>query len=382
MHDPEMARLREAAFRRCRKAGATREEADDCAQEALLAALRAKGTGYAVSAAWVRTVAYRRFVDLVRRRSRERSGALAGPETDRTQEGPEDVVVRRLHARWLTDALEELPVVTRSVCEGVSQGDDIDTLAHRHGLTRRSIESHLTRARRTLRQRSLKGLLPIGVLSTLQDALSRLKSVVSVTSSGVATPATLAVFTALAPLLLHSPTGPSSKPELPMTQQQTGHPVRSAAPAPATNGNREHRSGATTESAPAPARPLLPLRRTRATYPLPGKTPKLPSAALPTESTRRAMEGTRRDVGAAARRLAGKVPQPSASPPANLDKVQPSTPSTAPTATPAQPLPTAPARPTRPPTSASTAPPPVPDPGGSVSSDTTPDDGLAYPIRP
>lgn len=315
MEEPELARLRVAAFRRCRQAGATREDADDCAQEALLATLRAR-TSASISVAWIRTVAYRRFVDLVRRRSRERSGGLPSSETDRTQEGPEDLVVGQLHARWLTSTLEELPLLTRQVCEAVGQGDDVGTLADRYGLTRRSIESHLTRARRALRQLSIKGLLPIMFLRTLRDTPTRLKTaVVSAASGGATTPALLIACTALSPLLLHDSAGPPSKP-LPINAQEgngLAHSVRGAMPTTVSGDNPKHRGDTTVESAPAPAHPSPVFGNIATVHPRGRERPKL--SDLP-------VEDTRPDASKATKSLTEVVPAPSVSRPAIRDRPQ------------------------------------------------------------
>lgn len=285
MDELEMARLREAAYRRCRQSGASREDADDCAQEALLVVLRGgQRTPASISTAWIRTVAHRRFVDLVRRRGRERHGTLPDPETDRTQQGPEDVVVGRLHARWLTSNLEALPLVTRQVCEDVGQGADVGTLANRYGLTRRSIESHLTRARRALRQLALKGLFPLVLLRTLRDSLSGSKTAGASTASSGATPAVLLAVTALSPLLLHSSTTSPGEPQEVIQQQSGGagaaHGSGAAFVSSSTPGSRPGpKPGSEPAAKPSPDSsitndaPTPPSKTPALTTQLPVKTP-------------------------------------------------------------------------------------------------------------
>jgi RNA polymerase sigma factor (sigma-70 family) len=151
----ELEVFRRCAFGRCRAAGAEVEDAEDCAQDAV-AALLAQ-TGVLRPKAWVATVAYHRYVDLCRLRQRESTaGLVPQPDTRRpAMAGPEDEVVDRVHARWLVRAMHVLPVTTRAVCLEVAGGGSHRGIAGRLGMTDRAVESHLTRARRSLRGLSL-----------------------------------------------------------------------------------------------------------------------------------------------------------------------------------------------------------------------------------
>ncbi|HEY0640729.1 MAG TPA: sigma-70 family RNA polymerase sigma factor, partial [Pseudonocardiaceae bacterium] len=161
-HPSELERLRHVAFARCRAAGASPEDAQDCAQDALTALLEHPEVHH--PDAWVATVAHHRFIDLCRRRRREDSaGLVPAPATALVEAGPEDEVVGRAHAHWLVTTLRRLPLSTRSVCAAIGDtaaaGDAPDhrEVARRLGLSARSVESHLTRARRSLRGLGLLG---------------------------------------------------------------------------------------------------------------------------------------------------------------------------------------------------------------------------------
>jgi len=149
--------LRRAAFGRCRAAGASVEDAQDCAQDAIASLLAHPEVEHAKS--WVATVAYRRYVDACRLRGREGSAGLMPAAAGTTAEpaGPEEEVVGRAHARWLVGTLVRLPASTRSVCSAIGTGMARHEVADQLGLTDRAVESHLTRARRSLRTLSLGG---------------------------------------------------------------------------------------------------------------------------------------------------------------------------------------------------------------------------------
>jgi len=147
--------LRRVAFGRCRAAGASVEDAQDCAQDAIASLLGSRDVEH--PRAWIATVAYHRYVDVCRLRGREGSAGLMPTAAARISEpaGPEEEVVGRAHAHWLVGAMRGLPASTRSVCSAVGNGLPRQEVADRLGLTDRAVESHLTRARRSLRALSL-----------------------------------------------------------------------------------------------------------------------------------------------------------------------------------------------------------------------------------
>ena len=158
MDQREWGRLRAAVVRRTRAAGASREDAEDATHEALLAAIGQPKHARS-QVAWLATVAQRRRVDLIRRRVREQRVPTADP----TAPGPEDIVVERAHASWLAASLTQLPPTTREVIDAVGAGMAPSEVARSMNLSTRSVESHLTRARRHLRRMGALAV-PVGVL--------------------------------------------------------------------------------------------------------------------------------------------------------------------------------------------------------------------------
>ncbi|HEX2298888.1 MAG TPA: sigma-70 family RNA polymerase sigma factor [Pseudonocardiaceae bacterium] len=171
MDQREWGLLRETVVRRTRASGASREDAEDATHDALLAAI-GRPQHPQSEVAWLSTVAKRRRVDLIRQRVREEQvppgagGASGMPDAyDPTAVGPEDVVVDRAHASWLTASLTQLPATTREVVDAVGSGMDPAEVASSMNLSTRSVESHLTRARRHLRRMGALSV-PVGVLLT------------------------------------------------------------------------------------------------------------------------------------------------------------------------------------------------------------------------
>lgn len=140
----------------CRAAGAGREEAEDCVQDAVVAMLTSRSGGAAVRRpeAWLAVVARRRLVDRIRRTRAEQAalsqGLMWAAHAELEQDVAEQVADRDL-ARWQAAALTNLPPVTQQVCQATSAGLSTGQVAEQMGISRRSVESHLTRARAFLR---------------------------------------------------------------------------------------------------------------------------------------------------------------------------------------------------------------------------------------
>ncbi|PSL52516.1 RNA polymerase sigma factor (sigma-70 family) [Saccharothrix carnea] len=155
MESGELSAAVDQVIRRLRQQGLSRADAEDCAHEALLALLirQTNPDAEPITAvrAWLTLVAHRKLVDRLRRADLERR-TLTHPRTAvPTTSDPADVVTDRAMAGWLAKALDELPEDTLLVCRSVAAGISIDDIAARSGLTRRSVQSHLTRARSLLR---------------------------------------------------------------------------------------------------------------------------------------------------------------------------------------------------------------------------------------
>jgi DNA-directed RNA polymerase specialized sigma24 family protein len=137
-------------------------DAEDCASAALEHALTTAAID--APAAWLREVARRRAVDLVRRRVAERRAILrlatAAAEPDHA-ERVDDLDA----ARWLATQSRQLPPATRRVLERIQHGDSAASVAADLHMTKRSVESHVLRARRHLRAawaRSLSSIVALG----------------------------------------------------------------------------------------------------------------------------------------------------------------------------------------------------------------------------
>lgn len=153
--------VRSILISRLRRLGASREDAEDCVQEAMAAAWskHVEGQQPRDLLAWLTTVARRRYVDLVRadRRHSELSRRVMD-ELDRTDATPEQQIVERVHTRWLAARMEALPQQTQEVCERASAGSEPAEIVADLGLRPRSVEAHLYRARRYLRIQAALGI--------------------------------------------------------------------------------------------------------------------------------------------------------------------------------------------------------------------------------
>ena len=153
---------REELLRVARRRSMSQEDAEDAVHEAMLRAAERPDLDDDRLAAWLTTVTMRLCVDRYRQVSREaevhRSPTLVAP-------GPvpvEEVVCDRAEARWLAVRSGELPARQAEALRLKSQDLDVGQVAHRMGLSYRTVESLLARARRTLRN-SLAGTLGLAL---------------------------------------------------------------------------------------------------------------------------------------------------------------------------------------------------------------------------
>lgn len=153
---------REELLRVARRRSMSREDAEDAVHEAMLRAAERPDLDDERLAAWLTTVTMRLCVDRYRQVSREaevhRSPTLVAP-------GPvpvEEVVCDRAEARWLAVRSGELPARQAEALRLKSEDLDVGQVAHRMGLSYRTVESLLARARRTLRN-SLAGTLGLAL---------------------------------------------------------------------------------------------------------------------------------------------------------------------------------------------------------------------------
>jgi RNA polymerase sigma-70 factor (ECF subfamily) len=218
----------------CERVLNSREAAEDCASEALLAVLTAGGLDNVRNEqAWLVRIAKRRAVDAVRReiRDRRRTVRLAG-QADLGAGDVAEAVLDQAEARWLSRmAAEILPPLSAAVLDVVADGYSVGEAAAKLGMTKRAAESHLHRARTALRAAWAATLSLVG---WFVSGLRRAAPAVPVTILA----ATLAVLGS--PLLHPADRTPRSRPEVPMMAMplEVVAPAASPTRLAATTGGR------------------------------------------------------------------------------------------------------------------------------------------------
>ncbi|MFI5684393.1 sigma-70 family RNA polymerase sigma factor [Streptomyces sp. NPDC051636] len=142
---------REQLLKVARRRSMSQEDAEDAVHEAMLRAAERPDLDDERLAAWLTTVTMRLCVDRYRQVNREAqvrtSPTLVAP-------GPvpvEEAVCDRAEARWLAVRSGELPARQAEALRLKSEDLDVSQVAVRMGLSYRTVESLLARARRTLR---------------------------------------------------------------------------------------------------------------------------------------------------------------------------------------------------------------------------------------
>ncbi|GAA3118532.1 sigma-70 family RNA polymerase sigma factor [Streptomyces rectiviolaceus] len=142
---------REELLRVARRRSMSAEDAEDAVHEAMLRAAEHPQLDDERLGAWLTTVTIRLCVDRYRQVSREaevrRSPKLVAPG----QLPVDDAVCDRAEARWLAARSGELPARQAEAIWLKSEDLDVGQVAKKMGLSYRTAESLLARARRTLR---------------------------------------------------------------------------------------------------------------------------------------------------------------------------------------------------------------------------------------
>lgn len=233
---------REQLLKVARRRSMSPEDAEDAVHEAMLRAAERPDLDDERLGAWLTTVTMRLCVDRYRQVNREAevrtSPTLIAP-------GPvpvEEAVCDRAEAKWLAVRSGELPARQAEALRLKSEDLDVGQVAMEMGLSYRTVESLLARARRTLRA-SLAGTLGV-VLFLLGRGRPRgggKAHAVAVAS----TAATLAVAGFVLPYALDgSGDGPAPRPS-----------VSGPSEALATDGDGRVRAPQPRESSPASAAP-------------------------------------------------------------------------------------------------------------------------------
>ncbi|ANP50407.1 RNA polymerase sigma factor (sigma-70 family) [Streptomyces griseochromogenes] len=156
---------REQLLKVARRRSMSPEDAEDAVHEAMLRAAERPDLDDERLGAWLTTVTMRLCVDRYRQVNRE---AEVGSRPTLVAPGPvpvEEAVCDRAEAKWLAVRSGELPARQAEALRLKSEDLDVSQVAVRMGLSYRTVESLLARARRTLRA-SLAGTLGL-VLSLL-----------------------------------------------------------------------------------------------------------------------------------------------------------------------------------------------------------------------
>ncbi|MGI5135992.1 sigma-70 family RNA polymerase sigma factor [Streptomyces sp. CA-106110] len=317
---------REQLLKVARRRSMSLEDAEDAVHEAMLRAAERPDLDEERLGAWLTTVTMRLCVDRHRQVNREaevrRSPTLIAP-------GPvpvDEAVCDRAEARWLAVRSGELPGRQAEALRLKSEDLDVGQVAVRMGLSYRTVESLLARARRTLRA-SLAGTLGFALflLGRGRQGLGGKVQTVAVTS----TAATLVVAGFVLPNTLDSSGGTHGPAPRPSASRSPQSPrpgrndvlrtprVRGPAPTaahPARGATEPHSGGSSrpqsepsppdASSAPAavlsgpevlrvpglpevrlPAVPDLPVKVSVPPLPSVPATSALPSLSLPTPGT-------------------------------------------------------------------------------------------------
>ncbi|OLZ70484.1 RNA polymerase subunit sigma [Streptomyces sp. IMTB 2501] len=149
---------REQLLKVARRRSMSQEDAEDAVHEAMLRAAERPDLDDERLGAWLTTVTMRLCVDRYRQVNRE---AEVGSRPTLVAPGPvpvEEAVCDRAEAKWLAVRSGELPARQAEALRLKSEDLDVSQVAVRMGLSYRTVESLLARARRTLRA-SLAGTL-------------------------------------------------------------------------------------------------------------------------------------------------------------------------------------------------------------------------------
>lgn len=205
---------RALAVREATRVLGQRNDAEDCAHDALLAALnRPELLGTARrQEGLITVVARRRAIDHIRRNARTRALSHSfGDPDERLAHDFSDDIASRLTAQLLAGDIAELPEATQSVLRQLAAGGTTADAAQALGITKRSADSHLHRARRHLRDRWMAALAALTGAFTLARRPARGAAVAL-----AATPVAFLLAVAPAPQApaLHTPTAsvPASAP--------------------------------------------------------------------------------------------------------------------------------------------------------------------------
>lgn len=248
----------------------SQEDAEDAVHEAMLRAAERPDLDDERLAAWLTTVTMRLCVDRYRQVNREAevrtSPTLIAP-------GPvpvEEAVCDRAEARWLAVRSGELPARQAEALRLKSEDLDVSQVAVRMGLSYRTVESLLARARRTLRA-SLAGTLGFVLFLFGRGRLRAGGKAQAVAAASTA--ATLAVAGFVLPYALDGGRPATTSP--PATSPAAGKAAETVRPE-----NAGRTPAANARELPTSSAPSAPSTGTHDRSLLPLSVPPLPKASL------------------------------------------------------------------------------------------------------
>ncbi|MFJ9148160.1 RNA polymerase sigma factor [Streptomyces sp. NPDC102270] len=266
---------REHLLKVARRRSMSPEDAEDAVHEAMLRAAERPDLDDERLGAWLTTVTMRLCVDRYRQVNREAevrsSPTLVAP-------GPvpvEEAVCDRAEAKWLAVRSGELPARQAEALRLKSEDLDVGQVAVRMGLSYRTVESLLARARRTLRT-SLAGTLGVALFLWGRGKLRAGGHAQALAVTSAAT--TLVVAGFVVPYIHDGDGQDTPRPSVSRMAQAT---TRTVGPddvgRPATPNARDLSAASTThEATPTPTVP--PGDHDRSQLPL--SVPRLPDASL------------------------------------------------------------------------------------------------------
>ncbi|MEU0949102.1 sigma-70 family RNA polymerase sigma factor [Streptomyces canus] len=266
---------REQLLKVARRRSMSPEDAEDAVHEAMLRAAERPDLDDERLGAWLTTVTMRLCVDRYRQVNREAevrsSPTLVTP-------GPvpiEEAVCDRAEAKWLAVRSGELPERQAEALRLKSEDLDVGQVAVRMGLSYRTVESLLARARRTLRT-SLAGTLGVALFLWGRGKLRAGGHAQAVVVTSTA--ATLVVAGFVLPYVHDGDGQGTPRPSVSRMAQATTRTVRPDDVGRAATSNARDLSAASTSHEATPTPTVPPGDHDRSLLPL--SVPPLPDASL------------------------------------------------------------------------------------------------------
>ncbi|MFD5735514.1 sigma-70 family RNA polymerase sigma factor [Streptomyces sioyaensis] len=152
---------REHLLRVARRRSMSVEDAEDAVHEAMVRGMENPHVEDERLGAWLTTVTMRLCVDRYRQAKREAEVGTRSTLTPHSIAPVDEVVCDRAEAKWLANRSDELPARQAEALWLKSEDLDVGQVARKMGLSYRTVESLLARARRTMRN-SLGATLATG----------------------------------------------------------------------------------------------------------------------------------------------------------------------------------------------------------------------------